>query len=301
MNGTSAQRKTIALFTTSFIGGSHYGVRMMDEMQKKLTAKGYYLVIHYVSEENLRRKTFPLSFYKEKTDAIVCFEILDIGYYQMICETGLPMVSIDAPADITSISLKADRIFMDNRSSIRMLIGDMVEKGKKKIGFVGGPFYSMSFFERYMAYRETLAFLEVPFDKKYSILGYRELSIHLDHELYKEYIEEKLNEMDELPDMFICADDNIAIDVLQIAREKGLAVPKNILLSGFGDTFESRIVTPSLTSVHIHSEIIGASAVYLLMTRIENPSLEYRTIYTETSLVSRESTGGHANQYCAYA
>ncbi len=179
---------------------------------------------------------------------------------------------------------------MDNRNCIRMIVRDMVKKGKKRIGFVGGPFYSMSFFERYMAYRETLAFFDVPFEKKYSILGYRELSMHLNHELYKEYIEEKLNEMEELPDIFICADDNIAVDVLQIIREKGLAVPKNLALCGFGDTMGSRIVTPALTTVHIHSEIIGASAVYLLMTRIENPSLEYRTIYTETSLIRREST-----------
>ena len=38
-------------------------------------------------------------------------------------------------------------------------------------------------------------------------------------------------------------------------------------------------------------QIMGYTAANLLMTRIEEPSLNYRTVYTETNLILRESTG----------
>ena len=47
---------------------------------------------------------------------------------------------------------------------------------------------------------------------------------------------------------------------------------------------------PQLTTVHIHTQIMAFSAVHLLMTRIKQPSLDFRTIYTETDLIWRPST-----------
>ncbi len=50
------------------------------------------------------------------------------------------------------------------------------------------------------------------------------------------------------------------------------------------------MVTPSLTTIHIHGETMGLCAVHLLMSRIQNPSMNFRTVHTETRLVFREST-----------
>ena len=49
-------------------------------------------------------------------------------------------------------------------------------------------------------------------------------------------------------------------------------------------------MTPSLTTVHIHTQIMAVSAIQLLVTRIEQPDLDYRTVHTETELVYRDST-----------
>ena len=50
-------------------------------------------------------------------------------------------------------------------------------------------------------------------------------------------------------------------------------------------------MTPTLTTIHIHSQIMGFSAVHLLVSRIQEPSLNFRTMHTETRLIYRESTG----------
>ena len=83
----------------------------------------------------------------------------------------------------------------------------------------------------------------------------------------------------------------MALDALAALKKLGLSVPEDIWLCGFDDSPESKVVTPSLTTVHIHSQIMGFSATHLLLSRIKEPSLNFRTLHTETSLIYRESTG----------
>ena len=96
--------------------------------------------------------------------------------------------------------------------------------------------------------------------------------------------------MAELPDVFICANDFIAFDAMQVFKLLGIAVPKDVYLFGFDDSPESRLVTPTLSTVHIHSQIMGYSATQLLISRINEPSLNFRTVHTESTLILREST-----------
>ena len=54
-----------------------------------------------------------------------------------------------------------------------------------------------------------------------------------------------------------CANDFIAIDTLQVFKKLGISVPSDVYLCGFDDSPESRIMSPTLTTIHIHSQIMG--------------------------------------------
>ncbi len=280
----------IALFSTMFLGASHFSSTMLDKVQNELSTLGYGLIMHRVTPENQKSMTLPNSFNKEATDAIICFEMFNPAYSDMICELGLPVLFVDSPASMCSSTLKADRLLMDNRSNIYAFVNEMAHRGKKKIGFIGNFLHCMSFFERYMALREALVMLSIPFSDRYCILGKPDCE-NPSYEDYRTYLSKQLKAMDELPDVFICANDFVAVDTLQALRSLGISVPGDVYLCGFDDSPESRIITPPLTTIHIHSQIMGFSAVHLLISRIRNPELNYRTIYTETSLIYRESTG----------
>lgn len=104
---------------------------------------------------------------------------------------------------------------------------------------------------------------------------------------YRGYLREQLSALDHLPDVFICANDFIAIDTLVVLKELGISVPDDVQVCGFDDSPESQIMSPTLTT--IHSQIMGYSAVQLMMSRIGNPKMNCRTIYVETDLIYRES------------
>ena len=109
---------------------------------------------------------------------------------------------------------------------------------------------------------------------------------------YRDYLTDRFRAMKKLPDVFICANDFAAMDTLMVFKDLGIRVPKDVYLCGFDDAPESRVISPPLTTVHIHSQIMGFAAVQLLLSRIKEPSLNYRTVHTETSLIYRESTNG---------
>ena len=171
------------------------------------------------------------------------------------------------------------------------MVKEMSERGKKRIGFIGKYLHCQSFFERYMGYRNAMYLLRLPLSEEYCITGCKEgtrLSSTAD---YREYLEDSFRKLSSMPDVFICANDFVALDALAALKKLGLSVPEDIWLCGFDDSPESKVVTPSLTTVHIHSQIMGFSATHLLLSRIKEPSLNFRTLHTETSLIYRESTG----------
>lgn len=285
------EKNEIALFTTRFLGASHFSSTMLDKFHRELSQLGYSLTIHRILLDELDRLKLPSSFIKERTAGIVCIEMFDFKYSQMICSLDIPVLFIDSPAGIPDKPLEADRLFMDNRSNIYLFCKEMAQRGKTRIGFIGEYLHCQSFYERYMSYREAMYLLELPCLEEYCIIKNKEGVRNPSFDDYREYLTECLQKLKQLPDVFICANDFVALDTMQILKKLGYSIPEDVYLCGFDDSPESKVTTPSLTTIHIHSQIMGFSAVHLLISRIQEPSLNYRTIYTETSLIYRGSTG----------
>lgn len=275
----------IALFSGSFLNNSHFASTMLDKFQHEVSLLGYSLTMHRVDEHNIEELSFPLSFRTENTAAIVCIEMFNHPYCEMLCNLDIPVLMIDAPVASYWKPLDADILLMDNFSSIYSVINDMSKKGITKIGFVGQVTHCRSFYERFMAFREALYINNLSFEEKYCLT-----EVHNHDSNYKDYLFKALEEMKEMPELFICANDFVALDLLYGLKKLDIECPRDIKLFGFDDSPESKIITPSLSTSHIHSQIIGYSAANLVMSRLEQPDLNYRITYTETDLIYRDST-----------
>ena len=282
----------IALFITNFLGNSHFATVMLDKFQKELSGLGYTLTMHRILSEEIDSLTLPASFSIERTVGIVCIEMFNYEYDKMICSLGLPVLLIDAPAPCFQEPLEADILLMDNQSNIYLFIQEMIRRGKTDIAFIGKHLHCQSFFERYTAYRQALHLSGLPCPGEYCITGSPagNQDSPADSTEYQDYLAECLQKLKSLPDVLLCANDFVAIDAIQALKKLGYSVPDDVWLCGFDDSPESKIVTPSLTTIHIHSQIMGYYAINLLMPRINEPSLNYCTVHTETTLIYREST-----------
>ena len=129
--------REVALLTSMYVTGSHFASTMLDRLQRELQQLGYRINTYHVRREDLAARTLPFSFDPEQVSAVVCVEMFDWDYDMMLCELGLPILFIDGPVRKGGRSLPADQLYMDSASEIRRLVGGMLEKGVRRIGFVG--------------------------------------------------------------------------------------------------------------------------------------------------------------------
>ena len=269
----------IALFTTAFLTQSHFASLMLDKFQQEISQLGYTMNTHRVTGDNLRHMTLPVTFRPERVRAIICIEMFDRAYDEMVCELGLPLLFVDGPTKRDGFSLPADQLYMDNTTEITRFVNDMLDKGQRRIGFIGNFDHCQSFYERYAAFRFAMLMGDAEVDERCCIRYNNQ-----------DDIAEKLYALDTLPDVFICANDFVAGDAMRALFSIGKTVPKDVRILGFDDSAESRISRPPMSTVHIHTQIMAYTAVQLLMSRIREPSLDYRIVHTETDLILRETT-----------
>ena len=268
----------IALLAADHFDRHHFAALMLDRFKQELLQLGYSLNAYFLSGEELAGCVLPASFDIDEVRGIICIEMFDRAYSDMLCELGLPILFVDGPHKRGGYSLQADQLYMDNTTAITELVNDMLRKGKREIGFIGEYEHCQSFFERYTAFRCAMLMAGAPVNEAYCINA----------EAGK--LEQALSALPSMPDLFICANDFVARDALQFLRKLGKSVPEDVLLCGFDDAPLSRILTPALTTVHIHTQIMAYTAVDLLLSRIREPELVYRTVYTQTDLICRDST-----------
>mgnify|MGYP000773360162 FL=1 len=279
-----SDKREIAMLTTQFLSSSHFSSMMLDRFQSEIDHLHSGMTIHRISPIELKEKKLPSSLDIQRTAGIICFEVFDYDYAQMLCDLDVPLLFVDTPVMDMRPPLKADRLYMENRIEIQNAVAHMVQRGKKRISFAGDKNHCQSFFERYMAYKDAVEYFGLT-------EGLSTCAMPSGQQNYPVSLYETIRRFKTMPDAFVCANDFVAMDLVKALNELGYSVPDDIWVCGFDDSQEASYFSPHLTSIHIHEQIMGYTAANLLMTRIEEPSLNYRTVYTETNLVLRESTG----------
>ena len=279
-----SDKREIAMLTTQFLSSSHFSSMMLDRFQSEIEHLHSCTTIHRISPIELKEKKLPSSLNIQRTAGIICIEVFDYDYAQMLCDLDVPLLFVDTPVMDMRPPLKADRLYMENRIEVQNAVAHMVQRGKKRISFAGDKNHCQSFFERYMAYKDAVEYFGLT-------EGLSTCAMPSGQQNYPVSLYETIRRFKTMPDAFVCANDFVAMDLVKALDELGYSVPDDIWVCGFDDSQEASYFAPRLTSIHIHGQIMGYTAANLLMTRIEEPSLNYRTVYTETNLILRESTG----------
>ncbi|GIG71111.1 ribose operon repressor [Phytomonospora endophytica] len=99
-----------------------------------------------------------------------------------------------------------------------------------------------------------------------------------------------LMDLPDRPEAVICGDDVVAIGAVGAAAGRGLSVPADVAVMGFGDHEAAALVTPKLTTMALPSREHGRAAGELILERIrETEPGEPRRIVIPAVLVQRDS------------
>jgi LacI family transcriptional regulator, gluconate utilization system Gnt-I transcriptional repressor len=90
-------------------------------------------------------------------------------------------------------------------------------------------------------------------------------------------------------DVVVCTSDWGAHGVLDELRQRGIRVPEDIAVIGFGDLEFAAELTPSLTTIKIDGAVIGKHAARFFMQRARGQRIEQPQVDIGFSLIVRES------------
>lgn len=89
-----------------------------------------------------------------------------------------------------------------------------------------------------------------------------------------------------------CSSDQLAQGVLVEAQVRGLRVPQDLAVCGFGDADFAAHTQPSLTTVQVDGRAIGQRAAALILERCRGMEIEQRVTDIGFRIIERQSTGG---------
>jgi DNA-binding LacI/PurR family transcriptional regulator len=96
------------------------------------------------------------------------------------------------------------------------------------------------------------------------------------------------------PTAVICYNDDIAWGVCEACRERGIDVPRELAVVGYGDDKSAHLASPPLTTFSRPVVDVAESATELLLSRIERKDAEDRILVPE--LILRRSTLSRNNE-----
>ena len=274
----------IALLTHSKPFNHNFGSLFITNFTDQICRSGFNLKMFEISGEEYQNKQFPPHFDKREISGILAMELFDRNYTQLVCELGLPTLFIDSYDGALNELMRCDLVYMENYASSIALTQRQIQAGALNVGFVGDIAHCGSFRERWNGYRTALE------DAGLSVR--RELCILADDsQPYGDvdWIVEQLDAMPCIPDGFFCANDFLAIRMMQALRRKGLSVPEDVMVTGFDGSPEASVIVPPLTTAEIPSAAIGRMAADMLLERIETPDLPYRCAFVKTTPIWRDS------------
>ncbi|MCG9583413.1 transcriptional regulator EbgR [Vibrio tubiashii] len=92
------------------------------------------------------------------------------------------------------------------------------------------------------------------------------------------------------PNALFIASDSIAIGVLRAIHEHGLNIPQDISLISVNDIPTAKFTFPSLSTVRIHSEMMGIQGVNLLIEKSRDGRALPLQVYVPSKLKLRDTT-----------
>ena len=95
-----------------------------------------------------------------------------------------------------------------------------------------------------------------------------------------------------LPDAFICANDDMALGLMETLQENGIRVPRDVLVCGFDNLSSAELSSPRLSTVHTDHNKLDYFAADVLMCAIRGKELPARSPYG-FELICSESCGCH--------
>ena len=254
-------------------------VQVMRGISRYAQKAGYYILYSYTDDEEQEIKMLDELLQSKWVDGVIlttirendrCVEFLRANQHHFVV--------IGTPEDHSD-----EILWVDNNNSKAMyeVVVSLVEKGHKRIAFIGGSHEFAVTRYRLRGYQKALKHYGIPHRAEWMIeRAYTEKAgYEATMELFEDHGKEK-------PDAIVTTDDLIAFGAQKALLEVG---EDEVALTGFNNTVLAEYKTPAISSVDIKAEALGYEAAKLLITNLKEKS-DVTHCLLDTEFIERASS-----------
>lgn len=194
---------------------------------------------------------------------------------------GMPVVLVDRRSETDTLC----SVGVDDVLGGRIAAAHLVEQGHRRIAFVGGPFSITQVAERHLGAYGALRDAEVD---ELVVLESASLTVGAGRQAATEIAAMPARRR---PTALFCANDLLALGVLQELTRLGMRVPQDVAVVGYDDIDYAAAAVVPLTSVRQPRELLGRTAAELIFEEVSQGELHtHRQVVFEPELVVRASS-----------
>ena len=193
---------------------------------------------------------------------------------------GIPVVHFDRVSD----EVNSAKVILDDWNGAFNVTEHLIKQGARRIAILAGPPSLLISRNRLAGYQSAL--------KRYGIALRPEYERHI--EFRTEEAVAALGawlDLPEPPDAIFAINYTNALDLLVALKRRGLRVPQDMAVVGFGDEFLASMIEPGLTTVDLHPHRIGQQAARLFLEQVQQgDNFQPRTFVIAGDLIIRQSS-----------
>jgi LacI family transcriptional regulator len=252
----------------------------------------FYMLIRFGIENKCEQHSLHIStFFRGNEKGMLDEQILGVialGKFDDHQISSLKKVSKNIVfVDFSPDEEKYDAVVTDYENAIIKVLDHFISHGHQKIGYIGGREYDKKQGQKINSRVKTYKnYLEEKGLFKKENLYLSEFTAEAGFNLMNKAIREQGGD---LPTAFIIGCDTMAVGCLRALHEAKISVPERVNLIGMNDFVFSKYLFPSLSTLKVYTELMGESAVDLLMERLLGRKVAKKVI-VPTTLKIRQSS-----------
>lgn len=252
-----------------------YFAAVLERFKNRAESEGY--DITFINTNNSAMSYYEHCIYRNVDGvAVVCANFLDPQVGELV-NSGIPAVTIDY------VFNGRMAVLSDNLKGLSDLVEYVYNMGHRRIAYIHGAPSSVTEKRLLGFYRTTERLgLEIPD-------SYVRQGIYHDPETCAKITSELLS-LSKPPTCILFPDDFSAIGGYNEIKQHGLRIPEDISVAGYDGINLSRVIEPSLTTIHQRTREMGSKAASQLIQMIEHP----KTTLPEVSVIEGELWEGRS-------
>lgn len=248
-------------------------------------ANGFVVMLSNSGEDARRERRHLDHLVEQRVQGVLITPVQsDSGRLEELAARGIPAVLVDRGAGRRNCCSVA----VDDVLGGQLAGTHLIERGHRRIAFVGGPLSIDQVAERHRGVTAAVSAA----GGEVQLFGTATLTVSEGRLAGAQLAELPAAER---PTAVFCANDLLALGVLQEIVGHGLRVPQDLAIVGYDDIEFAAAAAVPLSSVRQPREELGRTAMELLLDEIgsDRSRHRHRQVVFEPELVARESTASH--------